>query len=192
MTAPREIALLDMEWTSWEGAQARGWSGPGEYREVVQIGLIKVADTPELPETDAFQAFVKPIRNPVLSDYFKNLTGIRQEDVDRDGVTLAEAVEAMSGFLGDPTMPVYSHGGDGKRLRENCEEIDIDFIFDPNRFVDMTAPIAEFLGVRIGSLVSSTLPGAMGFEAPGTAHDAVDDCRCVAGALRILRASGQF
>eukprot|EP00959_Pyramimonas_sp_CCMP1952_P460150 9479398-Pyramimonas_sp.AAC.2 len=36
------FVLVDTEYTTWEGAHARHWSGPGEAREVVQIAAIKV------------------------------------------------------------------------------------------------------------------------------------------------------
>ena len=38
----KEIVIYDTEYTTWEGAQKRNWSGPGEYREVVNIGAIKI------------------------------------------------------------------------------------------------------------------------------------------------------
>ena len=38
---PPTIVLLDTEYTTWEGAQDRNWSGLNEHREIVQIGAIK-------------------------------------------------------------------------------------------------------------------------------------------------------
>jgi len=186
------ITVLDMEWTSWEGAWARGWSGPGEFREIVQIGLVRFADTPVLEELESFQVFVKPILNPTLSRYFMDLTGISQDDVDRHGTSLADALTAMTEFLADDQCPILSHGLDGKYLRENCEKIDIAFGFEDDRFVDIRADVQHFLGHTGSGLTSSDLPARMGFPAPGTAHDAVADCRCIGGALRIMRGAGAF
>lgn len=33
------IVVFDLEWTAWEGSKARGWDGPGEEMEIVQIGV---------------------------------------------------------------------------------------------------------------------------------------------------------
>ena len=71
------IAVLDMEWTSWEGAWARGWSGPGEFREVMKIGLITFFDDVALiTEISHLQLYVRPILNPTLNTDFIKLTGV--------------------------------------------------------------------------------------------------------------------
>ena len=31
----KEIIVFDTEYTTWEGAMARQWTGPNEYRELV-------------------------------------------------------------------------------------------------------------------------------------------------------------
>lgn len=31
---PEQFVLFDTEYTGWEGSQERGWSAPGEYREL--------------------------------------------------------------------------------------------------------------------------------------------------------------
>ncbi len=187
-----EFAILDMEWTSWEGAWKRGWSGPGEFREIVQIGMVIVANTPELEELRALQVLVKPILNPILSAYFMDLTGISQSDVDENGVALMDAMAAMQQSLKGPSISILSNGRDGKYLRENCEKVGIDFIFERQRFLNIRADISSFLNVHADQFTSSDLPMHFGFAPPGTAHDAVADCRCIAGALRIMRAAGDF
>ena len=69
------IAVFDLEWTTWEGAQARNWSGPGEEREIVEIGAVKLDGRNSLREISAFDMLVRPRLNPLLSDYFTGLTG---------------------------------------------------------------------------------------------------------------------
>lgn len=34
----KHFVIFDTEYTTWEGAADRDWTGPGEHREVVQIG----------------------------------------------------------------------------------------------------------------------------------------------------------
>ena len=57
------------------------WSRPNEYREIVQIGAILV-EVKQFTEIDHINLFVKPNKNPILSEYFTNLTGISQKDID--------------------------------------------------------------------------------------------------------------
>ena len=44
MAGPDIFVIMDLEWTSWEGAKKRQWSGPGEEMEIVQIGALKLRD----------------------------------------------------------------------------------------------------------------------------------------------------
>jgi hypothetical protein len=33
-----DVAFFDLEYTAWEGSKARNWAGPGEHREIIEIG----------------------------------------------------------------------------------------------------------------------------------------------------------
>jgi inhibitor of KinA sporulation pathway (predicted exonuclease) len=83
-----DFVLADLEYTSWDGAMARDWGGPGEFREIVQIGAVKVTRAGGWHEVDALMVLVRPTLNPVLSDYFTNLTGITDADIARAGVMI--------------------------------------------------------------------------------------------------------
>ena len=63
---PGRFILLDTEYTSWDGSYERGWSGPNECKEIIQIGAISV-DGKSLTEEGAFSVFIKPVKNPNLS-----------------------------------------------------------------------------------------------------------------------------
>ena len=78
----RTMVIYDSEWTSWDRACARAWLGPGEEKELVQIGMVKLADTPNLEEIEQFEVLIQPQINPVLSDYFINLTGTIEDILD--------------------------------------------------------------------------------------------------------------
>ena len=36
------LTVFDLEYTAWECSMARSWLTPGEFREVVQIGAVKL------------------------------------------------------------------------------------------------------------------------------------------------------
>jgi hypothetical protein len=67
---------------------------------------------------------IKPVINPVLSEYITDLTGITDEDIAREGVSLAEAMKAFKAFCGGGWanfMQVGSFGSDEEVLHENFD-----------------------------------------------------------------------
>ena len=70
-----QITIFDLEYTAWECSMARSWLTPGEFREVVQIGAVKL-DADSFAAQAEFEVLVRPRFNPVLSPYFEKLTGI--------------------------------------------------------------------------------------------------------------------
>ena len=193
MTADMEhrIIILDMEWTAWEGSWARNWQGPGEFREVIQIGLLALRNDHNLTEIDAAQFLVQPTMSPMLSDYIINLTGITQDDIEASAIPLSEAVDATETFIGDAPI-IYSMGYDGDVLRKNCEQAGVTFPLEPTLFHSAIPMIAAFAERPENEMMSSRLPKILDFSPPGQAHDALSDCRCIAEAFRLMRAQGAF
>src|SRR3546814_14106036 len=70
------LVVIDLEYTSWEGALARGWSGPDEHREIVQIGAVRLEVANGLAETAELSRLVPPRIHRSLSGYFPALPGI--------------------------------------------------------------------------------------------------------------------
>lgn len=186
------LAVMDLEWTSWEGARQRMWSGPGEEMEIVAIGLVLLADDAHLTELRSSEILIRPRLNPTLSEYFIDLTGITQQAVDARGQSFPDALLEMQQFIGPDVGAIYSFGTDGDTLEHNCQLNGIPSPFLPKLFLNARDIINPHLGDRASKMESGRLPEAMGFEAPGQAHNAVDDCRCIAEALRIIRGAGGF
>lgn len=186
------FAIMDLEWTSWEGAHERKWSGPGEEMEIVQIGALKVKDDETLTETDSLDVLVTPRINPGLSDYFIQLTGITQERLDADGIGFPDALEVLQAFLGGDIAKVYSMGSDFRVIERNCDLNGVVFPFDEALFINARELLKPIVGEDIATSDSSQLPAAMGFAPPGGAHQGLGDCRCIAETLRILRHRGKF
>lgn len=177
------IILFDTEFTTWEGAMARNWSGPGEYREVVQIGAIKI-ETESFTEISSFNLLIKPVKNPALSEYFMNLTQISQEAVDRNGVpfhtALKECTDWVEGFQ------LYSWGLDGDVLASNAKLLSVPFPFSSGRCKDIR-PVFSNWGIDTKNYMSSTIPLAFGLPLRDNAHDALNDARSIADGLRGLK-----
>ncbi|MBO6783260.1 MAG: exonuclease domain-containing protein [Alphaproteobacteria bacterium] len=179
------FVIADLEYTSWVGAHARNWSGPGEFKEIVQIGAVRVSGGAPLTETDAFVVLVAPTLNPRLSGYFSELTGITNADIAREGVAVADALGAFRAFVGD--APVLSHGRDDLVIAEECAEKGFDDPFAGHDWRDISPPIRAVTGDQ---LMSSELPAYFGLEPMGRAHDALADARALFGVLEHLRRKG--
>ena len=74
--------VFDLEATCWEERDNR-------RNETIEIGAVLINEKQEV--ISEFQQFVKPLMNPVLSDFCTNLTSIQQADVD-DAPLFPEAI----------------------------------------------------------------------------------------------------
>jgi inhibitor of KinA sporulation pathway (predicted exonuclease) len=181
------LVVMDLEYTSWEGSLAAGWSRPGEYREVVQIGAVRL--DPDLAEVGSFVRYVRPVKNPRLSSYFINLTGITQEIVDDEGTDFCTAIREFAQFAAG-SAKVLSNGPDGELLMENCTWSGIASPLDPSLLCDIRPQLAAALSASDTDVDSCKLPELIGSAPQGRAHDALSDARSVTAALRFLFATG--
>ena len=118
------FVVFDTEYTSWKGCQENGWHD-GQKKEIVQVGAIKVSDKLEI--LGSFSVLCKPSINPVLSDYFVDLTHITNAQVKKDGKSFREIYDRFTKFVGKDIC--YSHGwgaeyfnkSDGDIIDENLK-----------------------------------------------------------------------
>lgn len=181
------LVVYDLEYTAWEGSAERDWSRPGELREVVQIGAVRLGPGPELVELAEFERLVMPARNPVLSDYFVALTGITNARLRAEAGALADAVDAFAGFAaGDP---LGAFGGDGAVLGADCARRGLVPPFAEARLLNLRPAVCRAFGLD-PAISSAELPAALGLAWEGAAHHAVDDARAVAAVLRLAARRG--
>src|SRR5271170_2753472 len=108
VTMPHAI-IFDLEFTAWKNSLQTRWLRPGEFKETVQIGAIKV-DARSFGEAEPFDALIRPRINPVLSDYLVNLTGITNEAVAQRGTDFVPAYERFVAFAAGG--PIIAFGRD--------------------------------------------------------------------------------
>ena len=183
---PSEVVIFDTEFTAWRGSMERGWAGPGEHKEIVQIGAV-VLDASSLEERRSFAELVRPTRNPALSDYFVNLTRITNERVAAEGNDLATAITRFVELVGD--RPMHCYGRDDRIIAANAALIGREDLWP-----DLTATnLKDWLlrvGIPIAGVNSGNLAAHVGAAAQGVAHDALIDSRSLAEAVRYLVAKG--
>lgn len=119
-TGMPQMTIFDLEYTAWECSMARSWLTPGEFREVVQIGAMKL-DADSFAVQAEFEVLVRPRFNPVLSTYFEKLTGISSVQVAAQGVDFGTAYDRFLAFAGEG--PVAAFGRDEKVLEENSASL---------------------------------------------------------------------
>ncbi len=191
------FVVFDLEFTSWPGSLEQDWSEPGQLREIVQIGALRVstgASADDHTVVEEYEALVRPVVNPRLSPFFTSLTGIDQETVDREGVAPAEALSDFLAFCRGQS--VLSYGNDMVVLGENVgwarargEEIKNGFLtagfLNIRPWLNTVAPITA-------SANSGRLWETLGLPKPvaGREHSALFDCYSIAAAIRHVRAGG--
>ncbi|RII20726.1 hypothetical protein DSC45_02680 [Streptomyces sp. YIM 130001] len=186
------FVVFDLEFTSWPKALEQDWGAPGQLREIVQIGALRLNDDHCVVEE--YETLVRPTVNGRLSPYFTELTGISQRAVDRDGVPAAEALGEFLGFCRDQS--VLSYGNDMVVLGENVGWARARGEQVKNGFLD-----AAFVNVRpwLNAVAPTTaranvgrLWSTLGLPEPrtGQEHSALFDCYSLAAALDHLSERG--
>jgi inhibitor of KinA sporulation pathway (predicted exonuclease) len=176
-TTHKRIVIFDTEFTTWEGAWARNWSGPNEHREIVQIAA-QMVDLETETVLDSFSCLVKPSINPALSDYFINLTGITQEQVDTEGISFAEAYASFDTWTNN--LPIFCYArslgesADRGVFEENIQLCNLEISLDPSRYDTLTG-LFQSAGVDTQKYSSGELHRFFNLSLDGHVHNAMHD-----------------
>jgi inhibitor of KinA sporulation pathway (predicted exonuclease) len=180
------LTLFDLEFTAWECSMATHWLRPGEFKEVVQVGAVKL-DAGTFAVLDELDILVRPRINPELSPYFENLTGITNDQVRARGVDFAAAHARFAEFAKDG--PICAFGHDEGILDENIRLYGLSGMAALPEFFDLRT---WFAGQSIDprGMLSCEIGPALGVPFEGRLHNALDDARSLAAAMRALLARG--
>lgn len=176
------MIIFDTEYTAWCGSMEFGWSRPGEYKEIIQIGAIKINS--EFQIQDTFEVLVRPVLNPILSDYIQRLTKIDQRILETKGVDLLIALESFKTFC-EGSDVIISNGGDHYIIEENLKIRGQSFTFDNLIFCDIQPIFAE---MKEGRSHVSIEEMAFMLKISGRHHSALSDSYTL---HRILEKSGK-
>lgn len=181
-----EAIVFDTEFTAWPGSIARGWRGPGEFKEIVQIGAIAI-NANSLEELSSFSVLIRPVHNPVLSGYFTRLTGITNSQLSQSGRSFPEGWDLFRQFAGSRNS--FCYGRDDLIIAENVRLLGLaaDWSFPPSTNLRHWL---ERVGVPLSGVHSGELAAHVGASSQGRAHDALTDARSLAEAVRFLVAKG--
>jgi len=180
------VTVFDLEYTAWECSMARHWLTPGEFREVVQIGAVKL-DADSFSPLAEFDVLVRPRINSVLSPYFQNLTGITGESVARQGVDFAAAYARFLEFAGEG--PIAAFGHDERVLEDNIRLYGMKGARALPVFHDLRGWFAV-QGMDLRGMLSCDVGPALGLPFAGQTHNALNDARSIAGAMQAMVSRG--
>ncbi len=161
--------ILDLEATCWEQ------KGHGKKNEIIEIGALRINENGEIESE--FSEFIKPIQNPVLSDFCKSLTSITQDDVDYAD-TFDKVIDRFKNWIGDEYQLCSWGFYDKTQFESDCNihKLDTDWLKNHISLKHQYTGIKN-LKKHIG------MSGALGIEKltlEGTHHRGIDDARNIA------------
>lgn len=109
--------IFDLEATCWE-------NNKNKRNEIIEIGAVKLNENLDI--IDTFSEYVKPIINPMLSEFCKTLTSIRQSDIENAQI-FSDAMDKfekwiLSGSDGNILILSWGYYDKKKILRESLEK----------------------------------------------------------------------
>ena len=162
------------------------WLRPGEFKEVVQIGAVKV-DAEALTILDSFNIIVRPRINSRLSPYLEDLTGITNEAVKASGRDFVEAYDCFLDFARG--APISAFGRDDLVFSENLRLYGIGSAEGLPPFLD-ARPWFRANGFDTRGLHSCDIGPRLGVPFSGRKHNALDDSRSIAQGMKVLIGRG--
>lgn len=161
--------IFDLEATCWQGKPAN------KTQEIIEIGAVKLDRFGEV--MDEYSRFVRPVLNPVLSAYCKDLTSISQIDINRAD-TFVNVVEDFQDWIEifDEEYLLCSWGYfDKKLLTQDCDlhELEIEWL-DPH--INVKRQYQELKRLRKPRGLMHAVE-AEGFDFTGTHHRAIADAQ---------------
>lgn len=174
------LLIIDLEATCWE----RGRHRPSQM-ETIEIGAV-LARSDTLEWQSELTTFVRPIQHPILSEFCRNLTTIRQEDVNRAPV-FGEALDGLLAWVGPLDDVTFGSWGayDRKQLLRDCSNHRIRYPFgEEHEHFNIKEHVAQIVGWRPRGLAPAA--GALGINFEGTHHRGIDDARNILRVLRVV------
>ena len=133
----------------------------------------------------------RPVFNPILSDYFTELTGISNADLAAGAVSFADGFAQFVQFVQFVQFctginKIVFNGRDERVLRDNCDWRGVDWPFVAGSFGNLRPMFEKRVGNANNAAWSSNMPVSLGLPQPDGAHTALGDARAIAVALRAI------
>ncbi|MCJ7813340.1 exonuclease domain-containing protein [bacterium] len=169
--------VVDIEATCWDRDSNL------EEQEIIEIGAIKLNGSFE--QIDEYDSFIRPVKNPQLSEFCKNLTQISQCDVEK-AHTFDIVFPKFVQWIGDGPYSIITWGAyDIKHLKFECKLHSVKFpkIFEENH-INLKLLFAKYRKIKACGMKAALKMMYTPLE--GVHHRGIDDARNIAKIARIL------
>ena len=168
-----DYIVMDMEWNQpWPGSPSSKKVLPVTIRgEIIQIGAVRLRDG---QVADEFQVLIRPKYYRRLNRRVSKLTGIKESQLNAEGIPFPEAMEQFRSWCGENIVFLTWGFDDIGILRENLKLFDLDDSWTGTWYNAQMI----FNAQTDGSNSQKALKTAMeifGIEATRPAHDALGD-----------------
>lgn len=178
MKNEKNLLVVDLECTCTETDEF-----PREQMEIIEIGACIL--NPDMDIIGIFEVFVKPVLNPTLTSFCKQLTTITQEQVD-NSCLVEEALKGLHQHASQfGEYDFVSWGGfDSRQIQRECVLKGIENPMRGNN-INYKARFAEIkhLKNKRGVGVQKAL-NILGMKFIGTPHRGIDDARNIAAIIQ--------
>ena len=169
--------IVDLEATCWDTP------GDRSQMEIIEIGAV-LMDSPNGTPAREFAEFVRPVIVPLLSAFCKQLTSIKQEEVDRAD-DFPAVFDRFVNWIGPEPFTLCSWGGyDLNQFRLDCRRHSIALPASFERHVNLKKEFARVLNVKLCGM--SKALRIMNLSHEGTHHRGIDDARNIAKLAQII------
>lgn len=172
--------VVDLEATCSEDGAVPRWE-----MEIIEIGAVMLNRSTWQIDSE-FQQFIKPVRNPRLTEFCTQLTTIEQEDVEK-APTFSEAMDNFQNWLSQFPNYIFCSWGeyDRKQFIQDCEFNGVLYPFNFEH-INIKRQFSEFFGVSKGYGMADAL-SKLGIALQGTHHRGIDDARNIASIFKHIK-----
>ncbi len=176
-----DFIIFDLEATCWE----RG-TRP-ERMETIEIGAVRL-QAPNFETSSEFSRFVRPVSEPILSDFCVSLTGIEQADVDA-AEPFPVVFEEFVTWVGSGDAILCSWGAyDPRQLQADCRRHAIKYPFEFRDHVNLKKEFAAFHGIKPCGMKRAL--SIIGLPLEGKHHRGIDDARNISKIITWMKQNG--
>jgi len=163
--------IADLEATCWEKGAC------SDRMEIIEIGAVVLPGATD-PIADDFQRFVRPLHEPMLSDFCVKLTGIQQNQVDAADL-FPVAFAAFLEWIGPEPFMLCSWGAyDLKQFRTDCRRHGVPCPESFDEHINLKQSFADLQGTKPCGMKAALR--RLGLPLLGQHHRAFDDARNIA------------
>lgn len=178
LTNVKYFLVIDLEATCTQTNEF-----PRDQMEIIEIGAVMV-DSATFGIVSEFQSFVRPLRNPTLTEFCQSLTNITQSDVDQAPEFEEVLLKLISWRAAYPENLFCSWGDyDRGQFVRDCNYHGMEYPFG-ELHIDLKSRLAKIRNSRKLGLQAALHAYQLKFD--GCHHRGIDDARNIAKLLPFI------